>query len=640
MVSCPRCQRTFDDAVRFCPVDGARVASSAAPTAADPYIGTVLLDQFEVRDVAGRGAMGTVYRAFQRTTDRVVAVKILRRELGREPEVVRRFLREARAVAKLAHPNIVTVYLVGETPDHVPFIAMEYVDGVPLEAICEAQGVLPLSRIVHLTKQILSALGEAHVAGIVHRDLKPANILVTDRSRVPDLVKVLDFGIAKLLHSADQSIATRDGVVFGTPQYIAPEQATGSVFDGRADLYAVGVMLFRMATGQLPFDGEQSMQVVLKHLREPPPRPRSINPQLPVALENIILGLLEKLPDDRPSDADAVIAALDRIEVPPHETMVGVPKLNRAPAPVVVRSTSLTPPPPPQPKHRRGVKPVAGPSATAELVLANKAWWARSSVFGGAVAAIVVGGGIGVGVALWHEPEPPAPVPVPVVAQPTPSIPASTPPLLTDEHVLTEGTITVRAGMDSPPVSGQETHLDVDLRDRVDGPIDPVSLDITVDAPARGEAGQATRADQTHVSLPPAGLGHFRGPFTFGRPGRHKLRVSAQPRGKTALVLVFDVDVAPPPAKPDPRPVKRPKRNTDDDMPMTVISSSSATPTQVIATPARPVEPKAPVAPTPTPLPPSADPTVPTVIEPARPSRHPDPSSDPTTLPPPEATGQ
>jgi len=326
MVSCPRCLRTYDEGVRFCPVDGTLVTAGAE----DRNLGTVLLGQFEVRDVCGRGAMGTVYRAYQRNMDRIVAVKILRRELLKEPEVVRRFLREARAAAKLQHPNIVTVHLVGETDDGVPFLVMEHVDGVALEQICEAQGAQPVPRILSLARQIGNALAEAHDAGIIHRDLKPANILITDRSRVPDLVKVLDFGIAKIIEGADQSLLTRDGVIFGTPHYIAPEQATGGEIDHRADLYSLGVILFRLATGRLPFEGTAGMQVVLKHLREQPPKPRTIDPTIPPALEAIILACLAKDPSLRPRDAESLVQALERIAAgqldvaPANATLLGL----------------------------------------------------------------------------------------------------------------------------------------------------------------------------------------------------------------------------------------------------------------------------------------------------------------------------
>ncbi len=336
VTSCPRCRRSFEDGVRFCPVDGALVTQAVQ----DPNLDRVLMGQFELREVAGRGAMGTVYRAYQRTMDRVVAVKILRSEIVKEPGVLRRFLREARAAARLQHPNIVTVHMVGETEDGVPYLVMEHIDGVSLEAICEAQGPQPLLRVVGFGRQIAAALSEAHSLGIVHRDLKPANILVTDRSRTPDLVKVLDFGIAKLVSSteADQSMMSADGTIFGTPHYIAPEQASGSDVDHRVDLYSLGVILFRLTTGSLPFEGTQSMQVVLKHLREEPPRPRSLDPQIPQAMEDLILACLQKQRTRRPDDAEQVIAALDRIEA--ESRRGGAKPVTERLAPVVVTRAS------------------------------------------------------------------------------------------------------------------------------------------------------------------------------------------------------------------------------------------------------------------------------------------------------------
>ena len=277
-------------------------------------VGRVLYGQFELRELAGRGATGTVWRAYQRSMDRIVAVKILHHELARDADIVKRFRREARAIAKIAHPNIVTVHMVGETEEGTPYLVMEHVDGISLETIVEAQGSLPVGRVVHLGRQIAAGLGEAHANGIVHRDLKPANLLVTDRGRVADLVKILDFGIAKLIHPIDESSQlTRAQQVFGTPHYMAPEQAAGEAIDTRTDLYALGVVLYRLATGVVPFDAPNGMQVVLRHLRDAPPPPRSVNPLVPEALETLILALLEKKPDDRPADTDDVTAALDAI---------------------------------------------------------------------------------------------------------------------------------------------------------------------------------------------------------------------------------------------------------------------------------------------------------------------------------------
>src|SRR5687768_12844298 len=184
MTSCPRCNRTYDDGVRFCPVDGVLVVPSVDPSISR-NIGRVLYGQFELRELAGRGATGTVWRAYQKSMDRIVAVKILHRELAQDADIVRRFLREARAIAKIAHPNIITVHLVGGTEEGTPYVVMEHVDGISLETTVEAQGPLPMVRVVHLARQIALGLGEAHANGIIHRDLKPANLLVTDRGRVP-----------------------------------------------------------------------------------------------------------------------------------------------------------------------------------------------------------------------------------------------------------------------------------------------------------------------------------------------------------------------------------------------------------------------------------------------------------------------
>jgi eukaryotic-like serine/threonine-protein kinase len=394
MFSCPRCQRRFDDGVRFCPVDGTQVEPVGQPR--DRNIGRMLLHQFELREVCGRGAMGTVYLAYQHTMDRVVAVKVLRRELLQEPDVVRRFLREARAAAKLQHPNIVTVHLVGETEDGLPFIVMEYVDGVSLEAICEAQGPQPLARVINLGKQIATALGEAHHAGIVHRDLKPANILVTDRSRVADQVKVLDYGIAKIVEGidSDQSVATKDGMIFGTPHYIAPEQATGGDIDRRADLYSLGVILFRLVTGRLPFEGTAGMQVVLKHLREQPPKPRELMPELPAGMEALILDLLAKDRALRPADAEAVMVALDAIAAAAPPSQPGITTTAKIKRPEVAKSKSKDA----AAKSGGGAAAASGGAAAASSAGSRGAFGgASSSGRSGSVPVPVSGSGSGSG---------------------------------------------------------------------------------------------------------------------------------------------------------------------------------------------------------------------------------------------------
>jgi serine/threonine-protein kinase len=244
---------------------------------------------------------------------------------------------------------------VGETDEGTPYLVMEHVDGISLETIIEAQGPQAIGRVVHLARQIAAGLGEAHANGIIHRDLKPANLLVTDRARVADQVKILDFGIAKLIQPGEEhSQLTRGQQIFGTPHYMAPEQATGEPIDARTDLYSLGVVLFRLVTGQVPFDAPGGMQVVLRHLRDPPPRPSAFNPLVPEALETLILALLSKSPSDRPTDAEDVISALDEL-------------VDRDPtsARKALATARLTPPSPPVPARMQSKPHLPAQSGSA-----------------------------------------------------------------------------------------------------------------------------------------------------------------------------------------------------------------------------------------------------------------------------------
>lgn len=270
------------------------------------------MGQFAIQAVCGKGATGTVYRATQAGMERQVAVKVLRADLLKDPDIVKRFVREARAGAKVSHPNIATVHMVGQTEEGAPFIVMEYVGGRSLSALLDLGKPLSQSRIVHLASQIASALVEAHAQGIVHRDLKPENILLSERRGLPDVVKLVDFGIAKILvsYAPGEDAISRMGTVFGTPHYIAPEQASGQTVDGRADLYSLGCILFQMATGRVPFDGQAGLQVLLSQVRDPVVDPREINPKISDELAELILRLLEKDPAARLQTAKEVRAAL------------------------------------------------------------------------------------------------------------------------------------------------------------------------------------------------------------------------------------------------------------------------------------------------------------------------------------------
>ncbi len=307
MKICPGCHRRYDDAVKFCPHDG-----TVLPDPSDEYVGRRLMEQFDILARCGEGAMGTVYRAHQINMDRSVAVKILRRDLVRDRTVVRRFYREAKAAARLSHPNIITVHLVAETDEGLPYIVMEFLEGTDLDTLCKVEAPVDLTRAVHIAQQIAGALSEAHQNDVIHRDLKPANIIVLDKQRTADVVKVLDFGIAKILEAgtSDESRITKSGAIFGTPYYLSPEQATGAELDARADLYSLGVILYRLATGHLPFEGGSGLDILVRHVKDPPPPPRLHNPNLPPALEATILRALEKDRDKRFASADEMRAAL------------------------------------------------------------------------------------------------------------------------------------------------------------------------------------------------------------------------------------------------------------------------------------------------------------------------------------------
>lgn len=310
VTECSHCRKRYENSVRFCPVDGYAVVPVAVS-----MLGRTLMGQFQIQSVCGHGATGTVYRATQVGIDREVAVKLLRADLLKDPDVVKRFVREARAGARLNHSNIATVHMVGQTEEGVPFLVMEFVEGEPLSAVLGVDKPLPLRRIVHIGAQIASALAEAHGQGIVHRDLKPENILLTEKRGESEVVKIVDFGIAKMIaHAAPgEDPISRMGTVFGTPHYIAPEQAAGQPVDGRADIYSLGCILFQMATGRVPFDGQQGLQVLLRQVRDPVPDPRSKNPRMSAALAELIRKMLAKDPAARPQTAALVATALREV---------------------------------------------------------------------------------------------------------------------------------------------------------------------------------------------------------------------------------------------------------------------------------------------------------------------------------------
>jgi serine/threonine-protein kinase len=304
---CSRCGARYDGDVIFCPKDGTPLGEKKTEVADDPYIGIELAGQFKLEQLIGIGAMGRVYRAHQRGIERPVAVKILHRDLVRNPTVLTRFVREARVASRLSHPNVVQVLTTGEI-QHVngdvggeAFLAMEYLDGISLRsALAAAGGALPLPRALHVVLQVCDAVGEAHAQGIVHRDLKPENVMLVRRGDDLDFAKVLDFGVARL-EWADQSVATQAGVIFGTARYISPEGAQGKPVAAPSDVYSIAVILYQCLSGETPFDAENPVGILIKHTNEPPPDVRSVAraSYVPEPLARVILANMAKEPGER-----------------------------------------------------------------------------------------------------------------------------------------------------------------------------------------------------------------------------------------------------------------------------------------------------------------------------------------------------
>ncbi len=285
-------------------------------TERDPLLGTVFADRYRIERRLGAGGMGCVYVATQLSMSREVALKVLNPELSDSASAVQRFVREMKASSKVEHPNTIRVYDFGESSDGRLFLAMEMLPGKTLHQVLREAGALDTARLLRIGEQIARALGAAHAEGIVHRDLKPENVMLIDRYDERDQVRVLDFGIARFAESGvdDEPALTRTGTLIGTPLYMSPEQALGKPVDHRSDLYSLGVLLYQMATGAVPFTATTPIRVLFMHAHDAPKPPSLIvKGRVPERLEALILGLLAKSPADRPQTAAEVIAAIKRV---------------------------------------------------------------------------------------------------------------------------------------------------------------------------------------------------------------------------------------------------------------------------------------------------------------------------------------
>jgi serine/threonine protein kinase len=442
MKSCPICQAVYPDTFVVCPQDGsALVGAGVWPE------GTMVRGKYRVLSKIGQGGMGSVYKALHVSFDELRALKVMSPELLRDELFVRRFKHEAVITRRLQHPNAVRVDDIDETEDGRPFIVMEYIEGESLKKLIKREGSLPVPRVCSMIKQVAAALDAAHRLGMVHRDIKPDNIVLV-RTREGEQAKVLDFGIAKVKESrlggTGSMTLTGTGVVIGTPQYMSPEQAMGKrgdQLDGRSDLYSLGVVMYEMLAGDLPFKADTSMEMLLAHLMKAPTPIRTLRPelQIPEPVADLVMRLLEKKAELRPATGQALIAEIERVEkgmVAPAATRVAeagglyspsaaeaLQAALRATSPA--RPSSGPPPvtpapvtPAPQARPASVARPGVAPAAQLRVVPAPPA--PRSSQWGiwVSMGILVVGLGGGGWYYVAHRPPPPSKPPAETTSPP------------------------------------------------------------------------------------------------------------------------------------------------------------------------------------------------------------------------------
>ncbi|HEX5576267.1 MAG TPA: serine/threonine-protein kinase, partial [Gemmatimonadales bacterium] len=304
--TCPQCKETFGPELRFCPKDGSALRATAP---SDDLVGQIIAERYHILAKLGEGGMGRVYLAEHVRMGRRCAIKVMHGMLLYDPDSVSRFNREAANASGISHPNVAAIYDFGES-DGLLYLAMELVEGESLSALLAHEPVLPESRAIDIALQVADALGAAHELGIVHRDLKPDNIMVKRSRDGRDLVKVVDFGIAKATRGRGRQTLTRTGFVVGTPAYMSPEQILGDTLDGRSDLYSLGCILYEMLTGERAFLDASGEVSVRQRLTEPPPQPSRVKQGVSGHLDRLVTTAMARAPEQRFQSAAEVHAAL------------------------------------------------------------------------------------------------------------------------------------------------------------------------------------------------------------------------------------------------------------------------------------------------------------------------------------------
>jgi serine/threonine protein kinase len=316
MATCPSCQKHYPDGTHACADDGESLLPDEAFASADrDLVAGQTVGEYRIEGKLGEGGFGTVYRSVHPLIGKTAAIKVLSRQYSSHPQMVSRFIAEARAVNQIRHRNIIDIFSFGSLPDGRHYFVMELLDGMPLDRYLKQNGKLSPSLAVPILRLVGRALDAAHASGIAHRDLKPENIFLTFDDDGQPFPKLLDFGIAKLMGEASggpNQAKTKTGTPMGTPYYMSPEQCRGKDVDHRTDIYSFGIMAHELMTGELPFRGDDVLELMLKHTREPPPRISQVVPELPAAIDAPVLRMLAKDPAERPASLGAAVEELAR----------------------------------------------------------------------------------------------------------------------------------------------------------------------------------------------------------------------------------------------------------------------------------------------------------------------------------------
>lgn len=311
MATCPTCRTQYPDSEAHCSKDGAALVPDSAIAGLDADLKEgFTVGEYRIESKLGEGGFGSVYRAVHPVIGKEAAIKVLNHRFSADPQMVARFISEARAVNQIRHRGIIDIFSFGRLDDGRQYYVMELLDGQPFNNYLEKRGRLPVEEALPILRGVSRALDAAHTAGIAHRDLKPDNVFLAFDEDGTVYPKLLDFGIAKLLGDSSAGHKTRTGVPIGTPLYMSPEQCRGRNIDHRTDIYAFGVMCFEVLTGTYPFNGEEVMDIMMKHVSEPAPRMSTVCPELKAELDAPVLAMLEKEPSKRPSTMGAAMESL------------------------------------------------------------------------------------------------------------------------------------------------------------------------------------------------------------------------------------------------------------------------------------------------------------------------------------------